>query len=103
MILRVLERMVATVWAQGTMYKAVVKSVLLYESKSLVVTGEMLKVLTSFHHQSAHRITGMMEKCGTGSEWEYPAVVEAMKSVGIHPIRVYIKRRQMTITERVEL
>ena len=43
----------------------------------------------------------MTDKCGAGGEWEYPSVVEAMESVGIHPIRVYIRRRQATIAERV--
>ena len=44
---------------------------------------------------------GMTMKRGAGGEWEYPAVEEAMESAGIHPIGVYIKRRQMTIAERV--
>ena len=38
---------------------------------------------------------------GAGREWEYPAVEEAMESVGLHPIGVYIKRRHTTIAERV--
>ena len=66
-----------------------------------MVTGDMLKVLTAFHHRAARRITGMTAKNGAGREWEYPAVEEAMESVGIHPIGVYIKRRHTTIAERV--
>ena len=75
------------------MYKAVAQSVMLYGNKSWVVNGETLKVLMAFHHQSARRITEMMEKRGAGVEWEYPSVEEAVDSVGIHPIGVYIKRR----------
>ena len=71
-VARVLERTVATVRAQGEMYKAVAQSVLLYGSKRLVVTGEMIKVLTRFHHLAARRITRMTAKCGAGGEWEYP-------------------------------
>ena len=61
----------------------------------------MLKVLEGFHHRAARRITGMMEKCGEGGEWDYPSVVEAIEDTGIHPIGVYIRRRQATISERV--
>ena len=45
MIARVLEMTVATVQAQGAMYKAVAQSVLLYASESWVVTADILKVL----------------------------------------------------------
>ena len=83
------------------MYKALAQSVLLYGRESWVVTGDMLKVLTTCHHQLAQRIAVMTEKCGAGREWEYPAVEEAMDSEGILPIRVYIKRRQTTIAERL--
>ena len=66
-----------------------------------MVTGEMLKVLKGFHHRAARRITGMKGKGGTGKEWEYPSVVEAMESAGLHPIGVYIRRSQVSIAERV--
>ena len=101
MIEQVLEMMGETVRYRRAMYKAVVQSLLLYGRESWVVTGEMLKVLMAFHHRAARRITGMMVKHGAGREWEYPAVEEAMESVGIHPIGVYMKRRQKTIAERV--
>ena len=101
MIGRVLERTVVTVQARGEIYKAVDQSVLLYGSKSWVVTGEMLKVLTAFHHWAERRIMGMTENHGSGGEWEHPAVEEAMDSAGLQPIGVYIKRWQTTITERV--
>ena len=86
MILRVLESTGATLRARGAMYKALAQLVLLYGSNSWVVMGEMLKVLTSFHHRLAQRITGMMTKGRTGGEWEYPYVEEAMESAGLHPI-----------------
>ena len=43
----------------------------------------------------------MIAKCRAGREWEYPLVEEAMEGAGLHPIRVYIKRRHTTIAERV--
>ena len=71
MVARVLERMGATVWAQGAMYKAVTQSVILYIIKSWVLTGEMLKVMEGFHHRAAQLITGLTSKCGAGREWGY--------------------------------
>ena len=53
MVARVLERAGSAVRAWGAMHKAVAQSVLLYGSKSWVVTGEMLKVLEWFHHWAA--------------------------------------------------
>ena len=74
---------------------------LLYVSKSWVLTGEMFKVLEGFHHRAAQRIMGMTAKLGSGVEWEYPSVVEEMEATGLHPIGVYIIRRQATIVKRV--
>ena len=45
--------------AQAMMYKALVQTVLIYESETWVVMDEMLKVLEGFHHQVAWSITGM--------------------------------------------
>ena len=63
--------------------------------------GDMLKFLEGFHHRAERRITGMTAKCGAGGEWEYPYVVDAMEYLGLHPIGVYTRRRQATISERV--
>ena len=68
MIVRILEQRGATVRAWGYMYKVVVKLVLLYGSKSWMVTGWVLNVLMAFHCQAARRITGMTAKRGVGRE-----------------------------------
>ena len=61
--------------AQGMLYKAVVQVVLLYGSKSWVVTGDMLKVLKGFHQLVAREITGMTLQPIMSGEWEWPPVV----------------------------
>ena len=94
MIERVLERTGATVRSRGDNYKAVAQSVLLYGSEIWVVTGYMIKVLEGFHHRAVRRSTGMTEKLDSRVEWGYPPVVEAMDTVGLHPIGVYIRRRE---------
>ena len=68
MIARVLERTGATVRALGAMYKTATQLVLLYGSNTWVVTRDMLKVLTVFHHWEAHQTTGMTAKRGAGGE-----------------------------------
>ena len=39
---------------------------------------------------------------GVDGELEYPPVVSALEDAGLHPIREYIRRRQVTIAEKVE-
>ena len=101
MIARVLETTGATVWARVTIYNVVVRSVILYGSKSWGVNGEMLKVLTGFHHGAARRITGMTEKRGVAGECYYPSVEEATEAARLHPIGMYIKLQQTTIADRL--
>ena len=62
----------------------------------------MLKVLEGSHNRATRRITGITATHGADGEWEYPPVVAAIESVGIHPIRYYIRRRQANISEKVE-
>ena len=62
-IARVLERTGVTVRSWGEIYKEVAQLVLIYGSESWVATGEMLNVLTVFHHWAARRITGMTARC----------------------------------------
>ena len=64
MVTRVLESMGETVRAWGDMYNEVVQSVLVYIREIWMVTGEILKLLTGFHHRAAKRITGMTAKRG---------------------------------------
>ena len=83
------------------MYKAVAQSVLLYGSESCVVKEAMLKVLKGFHHRAARQITGTTATCGTGRKWEHPPVVVALEATGLHPTMEYIRRRQVTMAEKV--
>ena len=61
----------------------------------------MVQVLAGLHHQAVRWITGMTAKCGAGGECYYSSLEEAMEDTGVHPIMVYIKRRQTTISYRV--
>ena len=72
MVARVMERMGATVWSRGAMYKAMAQYVLLYVINSWLVTGEMLKVLEGFHHWVAQKIMGMIENAGQAESESTP-------------------------------
>ena len=68
MVARVLEKTIAMVQDRGVMYKSMAQSLLLYGSKSWLVTGEMLRVLEGFHHRAAQRIMGLTAKHVSGRE-----------------------------------
>ena len=70
MVGMVMTKMRATVQARGIFYKAIVKSVLLYGSKSWLVTGSMLNVLEGFQHRTVIRIAGTKERRMTIGDWE---------------------------------
>ena len=50
MISKLFKKPRETVQDHGMMYKLVAQTVLIYVSKSWVVTGAMLKILEGFHH-----------------------------------------------------
>ena len=64
--------------SRASIYKLVTQLVILDGSERWVVTGEMLKFLTGFHHQAAKCVTRMTEKRGSGGEREHLVVEEAM-------------------------
>ena len=58
--------------------------------------SHMLKVLEGFYQRTFMQIMGMIATRGADGEWEYLLVV-----VGIHPVMDYIRRRKVTIVEKV--
>ena len=83
MVGKVVTKTRVTVRARIMMYKSVMKLVLIYGSKNLVVTGAMLKLLEGFHHRVAISITGMKERRTRSGEWEWPPVSEALRNIYI--------------------
>ena len=54
-----LVKAVATVRSRAMMYKSVLQTILIYESRSWVVTGTILKFLEWLDHRVAQRISGI--------------------------------------------
>ena len=61
----------------------------------------MLKVLEGFHHWAYRRITGIKATHGAGRKLESPPMVAALEAAGLHPIKEYIRRRHVTIAEKL--
>jgi hypothetical protein len=100
MIVRVLDKEGASPRAKGLFYKTIVQAVLLYGCETWTLTDTMYKVLDSFHHKVARRITNSMPKL-VGGEWVYPSLAKAMKDAGLHSIRTYVFRWQHHIMQFV--
>ena len=58
MVEKVLASTGAMVLVYAIIYKAAVKTLLLYGRENWVVTGALLKVLEGFHHRVVRRIVG---------------------------------------------
>jgi hypothetical protein len=100
MITKILVRDNASPRISGMFYKAIVQSVLLYGSESWVLTPAMLKVLSSFHHRVARKITNRMARKVNGA-WHYPPLEPTLEMAGLYTMEAYITRRRNTIAEYV--
>ena len=69
---------------------AVVKVVLLFESKMWVLTPRLEKSIEGFHHWETWRMSGMGPKCQRDGTWVYPSIGAALESVELEEIGVYI-------------
>ena len=85
----------------GRLYLAVVKDVLLFGSETWVVTPWLEKALAGFHHQAVWRMVGMVTKRQLDSTWVYPTIGEALVTIRLDYIGVYIARLQNTVAQYI--
>ena len=85
----------------GLFYKAIVQAVLLYASETWTTTPQMLRLLTSFHHRIARRISNKMPFKNRDDQWVYPPIEEALAIAGLHSLEHYIRVRQITIEQYI--
>ena len=83
------------------LYVAVVQVVIMFGSKTCVLTSPLEKALTGFHHQSKWRMTGMGPRRRPDGMWVYPPIGAALAIVGLGEIVVYIVRRQNTVAQYI--
>ena len=72
----------------------VLQAVLLFGSKTWVLTPWWEKSLEGFHHQAYWGIAGVVPKRQWDKTWMYPPIGGALEIVVLEEIRVYIACRQ---------
>jgi hypothetical protein len=101
-ISRILRREGATPRISAMFYKAVVQTVLLFGSKSWVLTPSMLGKLEGFHRPIARRLTGRahvyLRSEGT---WQYQPLGNAMEEAGLYSMDEFITRRRKKMVDYV--
>jgi hypothetical protein len=76
-------------------YKAFIQMVLLYGSETWVISGEILQLLTSFHHGIACHLTGRFPRpIAESDEWLYPSIQETRHLAGLFTMDEYLCRRR---------
>jgi hypothetical protein len=83
-------------------YKAVVQAVLLYGSKTWVLSSTALARLEGFHICAASRMAKRNRPHrGPGHRWIYPKLADVLEECGLKTIAEYINVRRQTIVEYV--
>ena len=80
-------------------FKEVVQAVLIFGSKTWIMTPRMEWYLVSFQHRVARRITGRQPGMWEEGVWEYPPLSTAMDESVFEEIAVYILKRQNTVAQ----
>ena len=81
-------------------YQAILQAILLYGSKTWVISRTALARLEGFHIRAAYRMAKTNKpKRGPGNVWEYPRLVDVLKECRMKPMEEYIRIcRQMIAT-----
>jgi hypothetical protein len=83
-------------------YKAIVQSVLLYGSKTWVLSPAVLARLEGFHIRAAYRMAKKhVPRWGPNQQWVYPPSDKVLEECGMHTIQHYIDVRRETIAKYV--
>ena len=61
----------------------------------------MQRVLGSFHHRVAHRLTGRKTQKGRDGVWFYPPLEDAMAEAGLQEVETYVYLRQNTVAQYI--
>ena len=85
----------------GLFYRVVVQSILLYRSKTWVLTASMLAVLEGTHVRFSRVLTRMIPSSTGGGGWTYPLTADILKAAGFQTVDMCIKRQQNTMVDWV--
>jgi hypothetical protein len=83
-------------------YQAIVQAILLYGSKTWVISRTALARLEGFHIRAAYWMAKTNKpKRSPGNVWEYPRSADVLKECGMKMMEEYIHIRRQTITTYV--
>ena len=95
---QVLQNKIVYPHVAATFYKAVVQAILLYGSKTWVLSRTALAHLEGFHILAAYRMVKKHKpKQGPGRTWIYPRSVDVLQECGMKAIEEYIGIRWQMI------
>ena len=100
-VARVLSREGANMKTMGYFYKAIVQAVLLYGSKTWVLSQRMRGMLNSFHNRCARYITRDFITHTPEQGWTFPNMERVLRKASLFDVATYIARRRETLMKYV--
>ena len=85
----------------GKFYVAVGQAVLLFGSETWVLTSRLEKSLNCFHFQAMRHMSGMGPKRQQDGVWVFTPIGEALVTVGLEDIGVYITLFHNTVAQYI--
>ena len=75
-------------------------STLLYGCETWVISDTIVKALEGFHHRIARGISKRhFRYFAEEDRWERPPIAPVLETVGLHPVKKYVSRRQRYLQE----
>ena len=87
----------------GIFFKAVVQVLLIFGTKTWVMTPHMGRDLGGFQHKVAQQITGRKTRRLLDRSWEYPPMKMAIQEEGFEEMKAYVLKRQNTVVQYIAM
>ena len=95
---RILSAEGASPTIMATFYKSIIQSLLLYGSETWVLSLQLLKSLSGFHHHCIRMFTRTFITTLTNGRWSYPTTSGLLDKDKIYSLSTYINRCHRTIS-----
>ena len=87
----------------GKFYRAVVQAVLLFGAEPWMLLAAMLKNIEGVHIGLLQQVMGMKSLTIEEETWTKEGTDRVLQTAGNKPLREYIEKRQVTVSEWVDL
>ena len=87
----------------GFFFKAMVQAVLLFGSKTRVVTPIMGKAMGAFQAQVERRLTGQIPRRTPEGKWIYTSAATVQEETGLLMMEEYIRRCQNMVAQYIAM